>query len=98
VQNFTPLALKHSEKIEEDGRSYCKNAKFQTAPYGTKILSTLIFALKKLIKHNRKTPFIFKESIHCFLLLFTPPDPWILIKQTFQQYQKTKNHHLQAKK
>jgi len=31
-------ALKLREKLEKDGRTYCKNAKIQTAPYGTKIL------------------------------------------------------------
>jgi len=33
------------ERIEDDGRTYCKNAKYQTAPYGTKIL-LLILARK----------------------------------------------------
>jgi len=38
MQNFSPLALKLREDIENDGRMCCKHAKFQTAPYGTKIL------------------------------------------------------------
>jgi len=38
MQNFSSLALKLREEIEDDGRTYCKNAKFQTAPHGTKIL------------------------------------------------------------
>jgi len=43
MQNFSSLALKLREEIEDDGRTYCKNAKFQTAPYEIKIL-LLIFA------------------------------------------------------
>jgi len=27
MQNFNPLALKLSEEIEDDGQTYCKNAK-----------------------------------------------------------------------
>jgi len=33
MQNFSPLALKLREEIEVDGGMYCKNAKFQTAPF-----------------------------------------------------------------
>jgi len=43
MQNFDPLALKLREEIEDDGQTYCKNAKFQIAHYGAKIL-LLIFA------------------------------------------------------
>jgi len=42
MQNFSPLDLKLREEIEDDWQMYCKNAKFQTAPCGTKIL-LLIF-------------------------------------------------------
>jgi len=38
MQNFSSLSLKLREKIEDNNHTYCKNAKFQTAPYGTKIL------------------------------------------------------------
>jgi len=38
MQNFSPLALKLREQFEDDVRTYCKNAKFLTAPYGTKIV------------------------------------------------------------
>jgi len=38
MQNFSSHALKHRKEIEDGGRTYCKNAKFQTAPYGAKIL------------------------------------------------------------
>jgi len=38
VQNFSLLALKLREAIEDYGQTYCKNAKFPTAHYGTKIL------------------------------------------------------------
>jgi len=43
MQNFSPVALKLREEIEDNGCWYCKNAKFQMAPCGTKIL-LLIFA------------------------------------------------------
>jgi len=43
MQNFSSLTLKLREEIEDDGWTYCKNAKFQTDPIGTKIL-LLIFA------------------------------------------------------
>jgi len=46
MQNFNPLALKLREQIKDEGRSDCKNAKFQTDLYGTKIL-LMIFALLK---------------------------------------------------
>jgi len=32
MQNFSPLALKLKEKIEDDEWKYCENAKFQTVP------------------------------------------------------------------
>jgi len=35
--------IKLREKFEDDGQTYCKNAKFQTAPYGTNSL-LMIFA------------------------------------------------------
>jgi len=38
MQNFSPLALKLRGDIEDDRRTDCKNAKFQTAPYGAKNL------------------------------------------------------------
>jgi len=38
VQNFSPLAWKLREKFKDDRQTYCKIAKFQTAPYITKIL------------------------------------------------------------
>jgi len=34
MQNLSPLALKLSEKIEDDRRVYCKNAKFLKTPIG----------------------------------------------------------------
>jgi len=37
MQNFSSLALKLREEIEDYERTDCKNAKFQTAPYETKI-------------------------------------------------------------
>jgi len=36
MQHFSPLALKLREEIEDEEQTYCKNAKFQTVPYGTK--------------------------------------------------------------
>jgi len=36
MQRIHSLALKLREEIEGDERTYCKNAKFQTAPCGTK--------------------------------------------------------------
>jgi len=45
MQNFSPLALKLRKKIEDDRRTYCKNAKFQTAIYETKILFQVITKL-----------------------------------------------------
>jgi len=35
MQNFSSLALKLREEIEDDGQTYCKNAKFLTTPKGT---------------------------------------------------------------
>jgi len=40
MQNFISLALKLREEIEKERQTYCKNAKFQTAPYGTKYFIT----------------------------------------------------------
>jgi len=42
MQNFSPLALKLREEFENYAQTYCKNANFLTAPFGTKIL-LLIF-------------------------------------------------------
>jgi len=36
LQNFSLLALELLVEMEDDRQMYCKNAKFQTAPYGTK--------------------------------------------------------------
>jgi len=35
MQNFSTLALKLREEIEDDGQMHCKNAKFLTSPKGT---------------------------------------------------------------
>jgi len=43
MQSFSSLALKLSGQMEDNRRTCCKNAKFQTAPYGTKIV-LMIFA------------------------------------------------------
>jgi len=51
MQNFRTLPLKLREEIENDVRTYSKNAIFQKAPYGIKIL-LLIFA-KLLLLHSR---------------------------------------------
>jgi len=40
MQNFSHLALKLREEIEDDGHTYCKNAKFQTAPLWNKNIFT----------------------------------------------------------
>jgi len=37
MQNISSLALKQREEIEGDRRIYCKNANFQTAPFGNKV-------------------------------------------------------------
>jgi len=34
MQNFSSLALKLRQEIEDDGRTYCKNAKDFTTPKG----------------------------------------------------------------
>jgi len=35
MQNFSPLALKLCEEIEDDRQTYCKNVKFLTTHIGT---------------------------------------------------------------
>jgi len=45
IWNFTSLALKLREEFEDDGWTYCKNAKFQIAWDGTKILLMIIAKL-----------------------------------------------------
>jgi len=52
MQNLTPQALKLREEIEDDRSTNCKNAKFQTAHYGTKIL-LLIFVKLPLEQSKR---------------------------------------------
>jgi len=34
MKNFSPLALKLWEEIEDDCQMYCKNSKFLTTPIG----------------------------------------------------------------
>jgi len=53
--------------------TYCKNAKFQTAPYGTKILLIFIYLLKALahyisIKNNQHILMIFAKLPLLFCL------------------------------
>jgi len=50
MENFRPLALKMREQFKDDRLAYCKNAKFQTAPYGTKILLMIFAKLPLKIK------------------------------------------------
>jgi len=49
MQNFSNLALKLREKIEDDGRMYCKITKFLKTPYGTKTLFMIFVKLEGLI-------------------------------------------------
>jgi len=77
VQNFSPIALKLSEEIEDDGRMYCKNAKFQTALHGTKILLLILakFPLSLCLKGIKIVSDIFNLLWYCQhrnLLIISP--------------------------
>jgi len=52
MQSLSPLASNLREKIEDDRRMYCKIAKFQTDPYGTKIL--LLICSRGIKQNNTK--------------------------------------------
>jgi len=77
MQNFSPLALKLREKFEDDGWIYCKNAKFQAAPHGTKI--NLLFTLMKFPLHNTSCLYSFHDVISCVWFVMIPMD-WLMDK------------------